>query len=167
MQGHRDVLPLVLFPLGLRVLHDFRSFCCMKEFGDGSDGVTFPRLFISWRKLQVSPFTHCPLVSHCQQSPRILCTRCFCSLILDHGVLLKISISVPKILISNLLLDTSFHHSFQFCDNQVLTSSDESPSHTIPIRSEVSQTLVFLICTILPRFHHVGFSSWTIKYRPT
>ena len=22
-------------------------------------------------------FTHCPLVSHCQQSPRILCTRCF------------------------------------------------------------------------------------------
>ena len=25
----------------------------------------------------LSPFTHCPLVSHCQQSPRILCTRCF------------------------------------------------------------------------------------------
>ena len=37
----------------------------------------------------------------------------FCSLILDHGVLLKISNSVPKILISNLLLDTSLHHSFQ------------------------------------------------------
>ena len=37
----------------------------------------------------------------------------FCSLILDHGVLLKISISVPKILISKILLDTSFHHSFQ------------------------------------------------------
>ena len=36
----------------------------------------------------------------------------FCSLILDHGVLLKISISAPKI-ISNFLLDTSFHHSFQ------------------------------------------------------
>ena len=35
-----------LFPLGLRVLDDFRSFCCMKEFGDGFDGVTFPRLFI-------------------------------------------------------------------------------------------------------------------------
>ena len=34
-------------------------------------------------------------------------------LILDHGVLLKISISVPKILISNFLLDTSLHHSFQ------------------------------------------------------
>ena len=37
----------------------------------------------------------------------------FCPLILDHGVLLKISISAPKILISNFLLDTSFHHSFQ------------------------------------------------------
>ena len=33
----------------------------------------------------------------------------FCSLNLDHGV----SISTPKILISNFLLDTSFHHSFQ------------------------------------------------------
>ena len=37
----------------------------------------------------------------------------FCSLILDHGVLLIISISDPKILISNILLDTSFHHRFQ------------------------------------------------------
>ena len=37
----------------------------------------------------------------------------FCSLIFDHGVLLKISISGPKILISYVLLDTSFHHCFQ------------------------------------------------------
>ena len=57
----------------------------------------------------------------------------FCSLILDH--LLKISISDPKILISNFIFDTSFHHSFSICDNQVLTSSDESPGRTIPIRS--------------------------------
>ena len=35
-------------PLGLLVLDDFRSFCCMKEFGDGFNGVTFPRLFVSW-----------------------------------------------------------------------------------------------------------------------
>ena len=34
-------------------------------------------------------------------------------LILDHGVLLKIPNSVPKILILNFLLDTSLHHSFQ------------------------------------------------------
>ena len=37
----------------------------------------------------------------------------FCSLILDHGVLLKISASGPKILISNFLFDTSLHHGFQ------------------------------------------------------
>ena len=37
----------------------------------------------------------------------------FCSLILDHGVLLKISTSGQKILISNFLLDTSLHHSFR------------------------------------------------------
>ena len=91
----------------------FLSFCCMIEFGDGFDGVIFPRLLTSWRKLQLSPFTHCELVSHCQQSPRILCPRCFVPMILDHGVLLKISISGSKILISNILFDTSFHHRLQ------------------------------------------------------
>ena len=45
------------------------------------------------------------------------------------------------------------------CDNQVRLSSDESPVHAIPMRSWVSQTLVLLICTILPRCHQVGFSS--------
>ena len=45
-------------------------------------------------------------------SKNSLCTL-FCSLILDHGVLLKISVSGAKILISNFLLGTSFHHSFQ------------------------------------------------------
>ena len=38
---------LGLFPLGLRVLDDFRSLCCMKEFGDGFEGVIFPRLLTS------------------------------------------------------------------------------------------------------------------------
>ena len=50
-----------------------------------------------------------------------------------------------------------FLPSSSICDHQVLTSSDESPGHRIPIRSWVSQTLVFLICTILPRFHQMGF----------
>ena len=53
------------------------SSCCMKEFGDGFGCVVFARLLISWRKLQLSPFTHCPLVSHWQQYPRNLCPRCF------------------------------------------------------------------------------------------
>ena len=36
----------------------------------------------------------------------------FCPLILDHGVLLKISASGPEVLISNFLFDTSLHHGF-------------------------------------------------------
>ena len=52
------------------------------------------------------------------------------------------------------------------CDNQVKLSSDESPYCTIPIRSWVSQTLVFLICTVLPRCHQMGFASLIIEFRP-
>ena len=37
----------------------------------------------------------------------------FCSLILHHGVLLKISASGPKVLSSNFLFDTSLHQSFR------------------------------------------------------
>ena len=83
---------------------------------------------MSWRKQQLFPFTHCPLVSHCQQSPRILCRRLSCLLTLDHDVSIEISSSDPKILISySCLLETSFLHSFQsvitpqfaICDNQV------------------------------------------------
>ena len=56
---------------------------------------------------------------------------------------------------------------FSISENQILTSSDASSGHTIPIRSWVYQTLVFLICTLLPRFHQAGLSSWTIKFHPT
>ena len=57
---------------------------------------------------------------------------------------------------------------FSICDNQVLISFHEFPGHTIPIWSWLSQTLVvFLICTILPRCHHAGFSSSIIIFRPT
>ena len=48
-------------PLGPRVLEAFLSFCCMKEFGDGFDGVIFPRLLISWRKLRLSPLSTLPV----------------------------------------------------------------------------------------------------------
>ena len=62
------------------------------------DGVTFPRLLISWRKLQLSPFTHCPLVSHCQQSPRILCTRYFVPWFLTTAFFSKFPFLIPKFL---------------------------------------------------------------------
>ena len=55
----------------------FHSFCCVEDLGEGFGCVDFARFFISCRKLQLSPFTHCPLAFHCQQSPRVLRSRCF------------------------------------------------------------------------------------------
>ena len=58
----------------------------------------------------------------------------FCSSIHDHCVLLIISTSGSKILISNILLNTFVHDGFSIFDNQVLTFFDESQGVTIPIR---------------------------------
>ena len=92
----------------------------VEELGEGFGCVDFARLFVSCRKLQLSPFEHCPLAFHCQQSPRLLCSRCFVSWSLTTAFLFIISISDPKILISNVLLDTSFHHS---CQSVIIRSS--------------------------------------------
>ena len=105
--------------------------------------------------------------SHCQPISKNSLSTLFCPLILDHGVSSINSVSGAKILNSYILLDASFLPLSSICENQVLFSSDKSPGHTISIRSWVSQTLVFLIGTILPRYHQVGFSSLTIKFRPT
>ena len=79
----------------------------MKEFEDGFDGVNFPRLLTSWRKLHTARWF--AIANNLQE----LFVHAVLFLILDHGVLLIISISGPKIIISNVLLDTSLHHSFQ------------------------------------------------------
>ena len=103
-------LPLGLLPLGLWVLDASLSFCCMKEFGDGFDchfstliDIVTETAFVSSRTLPVGfPL---PTVSWSPLS------TLFCLLILlDHGACLIISIPGPKILISNVLLDTSFYH---------------------------------------------------------
>ena len=77
---------------------------------------------------------HCPLASHSQHSPELF-VHAVLTLILDHGVSLIIFISGAKIIISYILLDTSFHHRFQ---SVIIRSSFllmKSPGHTIPIRS--------------------------------
>ena len=74
LHGSRTIFPLGLLPLGLLVLDAFPSFCRVEELGEGFGCVDFARLC---QKLQLSPFEHCPLVFHCQQSPRVLCPRCF------------------------------------------------------------------------------------------
>ena len=168
LRGHRDILPLGLLPLGLRGSRRFSFILLHERIWRRIWWCLFARLLTSWRKLQLSPSEHCPLAFHCQQISKNALSTLFCPLILDQGVLLIISISVTKIVISNVLLDTSFHHSFQSVI--ILTSSDESPSHTIPIRSWVSQTLVFLICTILPSIDnkipsHFESDSWIWSFR--
>ena len=176
LQSHRDILPLGLFPLELRVL-DFSHSAAWKNLERKFGCVNFARFFVSWRKLQLSPLIHCPLVSHCQQSPRFLCTRC---LSLD---------SWPRRCFHNFrflrqnsgfanLARYFFSPSFSICENQVLFSSDESPSHTIPVRSWVSQTLVFLLfynpskissCGIFVMDNkipsHFESNSWTSSFR--
>ena len=126
----------------------------------------FPRLLISWRRLQLFPLGHCPLDSHCQRSPRILRPTLFCPMILDHGVLLKISISGAHILNFVYLARYFFLPLSSICYNQVQPSSDGFPGRTIAIRSWVYQTLVFLICTILARYRQVESLSLLIKFRP-
>ena len=96
---------LGLLPLGLRVLDTFLSFCRMKELGDAFGCVTFPRFFISWRKLQLSPKEHCPLAFHCQQSPGVLCPRCFITWFLTTAFVWKFPFLATQFLIrSNSLL---------------------------------------------------------------
>ena len=119
-RDNRNILPLGLFPLGLLVLDAFLSFCRVEELGERFGCVVFARLLISWRKRQVSPLEHCT---------RWLSTANKLLEFFVHAVLSP---------------DSSI------CENQVQLSSDESPHCTITIRSWVSQTLVFLICTILP-----------------
>ena len=59
----------------------------------------------------------------------------FCSLILDHGVSShNFKFLAPKFLI-RISCSILFSPQFSICDSQVLFSSDESPGHTIPIRS--------------------------------
>ena len=131
----------------------------MKELGEGFGCVNFARFLISWQKLQLSPSEHCPLAFHCQQISKNSLYTLFCSL--D---------SWPRRVFHNFHF---WHHnsyfvctaryffkpSFSIFDNQVRSSSDESPGRKIPIRSWAYLTLVFLICTVLPRCHQVGLSS--------
>ena len=58
------------------VLDDFRSLCCMREFGDGFDGEFFPRLSISWRKPAIVSFHTLPVGFPMPTISKILCTRC-------------------------------------------------------------------------------------------
>ena len=77
-------LPLGLLPLGLRVLDDFRSFCCMKEFGDGFDGVTFPMLIHIVAETAIVSFHTLPVGFPLPTISKNSLSTLFHSMILDH-----------------------------------------------------------------------------------
>ena len=127
--------------------------------------VIFARLLTSWRKLQLSPLEHCPLAFHCQQSPRILCTRCFVPWFLTTAFLSYFLFLASKFLIRrfcSILLFTIVFNLWQSGPNFFWWVSKSYNSNT----RKVFQTLVFLICTIFPRCHQVGFSSPTSNRIP-
>ena len=134
MHGHRDIQPLGLFSgtsgsrrFSFILLHErTRRRIRLCHFCTFIDIVTETAI-VSLRTL---PF-ELPLPTIYQNFLSTL----FCPLILDHGVSLTISISGAKILISNLLLDTSFYHRLQSVIIRSCIFSDESPGHSIPIRS--------------------------------
>ena len=113
LHGNRAIFPLGLLPLGILVLDAFFTLCCVEDLGEEFGCVDFARLFISCRKLQLSPYEHCQLAFHCQQSPRLLCSRCFILGFLTTAPVSKFTFLASKIIHSQILLDTSFYHCLQ------------------------------------------------------
>ena len=164
MQGHQDILPLGLLPLRLRVLFVFLyllhertrrrirlcRFCTLIDTVAETAIVSFYTLPVGF-----------PLPTISKNSLHTL----FCPLILDHGVLLKISIPDPKILISNILLVTSSHHRLQ---SVIIRSSLLLMSlHVAQFQYGLELLrLVLLICTSCPKFHQMGFASSITEFRP-
>ena len=81
--------------------------------GDGFDGATFPTLIDIVAETAIVSFHTLPVGFPLPTISKNSSYTLFCPLILDHGVLRKIPTSGPKILVSNFLFDTSFHHGFQ------------------------------------------------------
>ena len=84
----------------------------MKEFGDGFGCVIFARLLTSVTETTIVSFRALPVGFPLPTFSKNFLSTLFCPLILDHGVSFIISVPGAKILISYILLDTSFHHSF-------------------------------------------------------
>ena len=112
MHGNPDILPLGLLPLELRVLDGFRSFCRMKEFGDGFGCVIFCTLIDIVSETAIVFFRTLPVGFPLRTISKSSLFTLFCPLILDHGVCLIISISGLTILDSSALRDNLLLMSF-------------------------------------------------------
>ena len=121
--------------------------------------------WVSWGKLHRSPCEHWPFSFHWSQIPVLPVTFRFLTTAPDSILLCPASKFRKRSFWSFLLFTIVFF--LKKIDNWVSISSDESPCRTIPIRFWVTQTHVFLICTILPRYRQVESLSLIIKFRPT
>ena len=136
MHGHRDILPLGLSPLGLRVLDAFSLILLHERIRRRVRLCHFSTLIDIVAETAIVSTATLPVGFPLPTISKNSLYTLFGSLILDYGVPLIISISGAKILISYILLDTYFSSPlFSIFDSQVLISSDEFPGHTIPIRS--------------------------------
>ena len=166
MQGHRDFLPLGLLASGtsgsrwfsLTLLHErIRRRIWWCHFSTFIDIVTETTI-VSSRTLPDG----FPLPTVSKNSLYTL----FCSLILDHDVSFIISVSGSRSLISCVLVDTSFHHRFQSVIIRYYFLLMNLQVVQFQKQSWVSQTLEFLICTILPRRHQEESLSFIVKFHP-
>ena len=144
LHGNRAIFPLGLLPLGLLVLDAFHTLLRRRSRRRGS-AVSF--LHVYWYR---DWNCNCLL----ENTVRWLSTVNNLLEFLVHAVLspdswLRRSFQNFRFWLPNSWFVDSARYFFSplssICDNQVQLSSDESPSCTIPMRSWVSQTLVFLI----------------------
>ena len=113
MQGHRDSLPLGLFPSGISGSRCFSLILLHERIRRRIRLCHFSTLIYIVAETAIVSFNKLPVGLPLPTISKNSLYTLFCSLILDHGVLLIISISGAKIIISYVLLDTSLHHSFQ------------------------------------------------------
>ena len=113
LQSNRDILPLGLLPLGLRVLDAFLSLCHVEELGEGFGYVDFARLLIFVSDTAIVSFRTLPVGFPLPTISQTSLFTLFCPLILDHGACFIISISGFEVLHSQTALDTSFNHRLQ------------------------------------------------------
>ena len=92
---------------------DFSHSAAWENWGERFGCFIFARLFISWRKLQLSPFTHCPLVSIANNLQEFFVHAVLFPDKWKKAFFSKFPFLFPKFLLWNFLLDTSLHHSFQ------------------------------------------------------
>ena len=172
-------IKLLFPPLGLRVLYDFRSFCCMKEFGDGFDGVTFTTFIRTVAETAIVAFHTLPVGFPLPTISKNSLYTLFCPLILDHGVFSKFPFLAPiflfRISCSILLFAIVFNLCYSgpnFCwwvsrsyiSNTVLSFSD-SRILNLYKHSKMSSCGVFVIdnkipshLNRIPEYHH--FVDW-------